>query len=338
MLSTDRTILEDGTSAQSRMRSYGTMCESLFVVVAGVGKERRVQLSESVTVIFPGGGSKAINFFRMLYLSRAMGADVISAQDPLWTGLIAVLSGKKAVQIQVHTDTWGWLEAVIAPYVLRRATGVRVVSARIKEKVVRHTKTPIAVLPIFIDADKYVTELLCPPEYGAHQRLLVVSRLAPEKRIHLVIDALAEVRDAHLYIVGDGPLRPELEARTARLKLSERVHFLGWKNDVVAYYQHADCFVQASAFEGYGMTLIEAALAGCPIVSTDVGIACELPRESVTIVEPEKYVLARAITISVREEVKYKAQVSRETLAQSMPTFSQYLDSYKSALSACTHT
>lgn len=335
MLSTDRTILEDGTSAQSRMRTYGTICESLFVVIAGTGNEKRVQLSENVTIIFPGGGSKILNFFRILYLSRTLGADVISAQDPLWTGLIAVLSGKKAKQIQIHTDTWGWVGTILAPYVLRRATGVRVVSARIKEKVARLTKAPVVVLPIFIDAEKYATELPCPPEYGPHSRLLVVGRLAPEKRVHLTIEALTGIPEAHLYIVGDGPLRSSLEARAKKLGVHDRTHFIGWRNDVSAYYQHADCFVLTSAFEGYGMVLVEAALAGCPIVSTNVGIATELPRESVTIVEPEKYALARAIAARITEESKRNARELRPTISQGMPTFSQYLEAYKRALSAC---
>lgn len=335
MLSTDRTILDDGTSAQSRMRSYGTICESLFVVIAGVGKERRMQLSENVTAIFPGGGSKVINFFRILYLSRTLGADVISAQDPLWTGLIAVLSGKKAIQIQVHTDTWGWMGSVLAPYVLRRATGVRVVSARIKEKVSRLTKAPIVVLPIFIDAGKYATELPCPPEYGAHPRLLMVSRLAPEKRMHLAIDALTEVLNAHLYIVGDGPLRADLGARAKQLGVHDRVHFVGWRNDVVAYYQHADCFVLTSAFEGYGMALVEAALAGCPIVSTNVGVAPELPRESVTIVEPEKYALVNAITAALTEDRKRVARLASQNLRTSMPDEKSYLATYRSLIEAC---
>ena len=335
MLSTDRTILESGTSSQNRMRSYGTICESLFVVIAGVGKERRMQLSENVTAIYPGGGSKVINFFRILYLSRTLGADVISAQDPLWTGLIAVLSGKKAIQIQIHTDTWGWAGTVLASYVLRRATGVRVVSVRIKEKAARLTKAPIAVLPIFIDVSKYASELPCPPEYGPHPRVLVVGRLAPEKRVHLTIEALTDIPDAHLYILGDGQLRSSLEARAKQLGVHDRVHFIGWRNDVSAYYQHAHCFVLTSAFEGYGMVLVEAALAGCPIVSTNVGIAPELPHESVTIVEPEKYALVNAISAVLTEDHKGVARLVSQKLRASMPDEKSYLATYRSLIEAC---
>ncbi len=335
MLSTDRTILEDGTSSQSRMRSYGTICESLFVVIAGVGKERRVQLSENVTAVYPGGGSKVINFFRILYLSRTLGADVISAQDPLWTGLIAVLSGKKAIQIQIHTDTWGWVGTILAPYVLRRATGVRVVSARIKEKAARLTKAPIAVLPIFIDVGTYATELPCPPEYGPHPRLLVVGRLAPEKRVHLTIEALTGIPEAHLYIVGDGPLRANLESRAKKLGVHDRVHFIGWRNDVSAYYQHANCFVLTSAFEGYGMVLVEAALAGCPIVSTHVGVAPELPSDIVTITTGVQYDLVKAMQYALTPDRNVAAHKAAEHLRSTRGDFASYLTAYQQLLQHC---
>lgn len=335
MLSTDRTILTPGSQAAERMRAYGTIIDTLYILLAGTGAEKQIQLSPHVTVICPGGRSKVQNFFRLLDSARDLEADVISAQDPVWTGLIAVWSGKTVVQVQVHTDTWGLVGALLAPYVLAHASCVRVVSERIRLKVARHTQAKVSVLPIFVDVTPFVTESEVPIEYGHTPRILVVARLAPEKRIDSVIQVLAHIPDAHLYIVGDGPLKKSLEQLSERVGVFARVHFLGWKNNVATYYQHADCFVLASEFEGYGMVLLEAALAGCPIVSTNVGIAGELPQELVTIVSGGQYELANAIHAALTPERKGRARAAAASLRAAQGDFSLYLEEYKRLLRQC---
>ncbi len=49
--------------------------------------------------------------------------------------------------------------------------------------------------------------------------------------------------------------------------------FVGWQNDLVSLFKTADMYLLTSAYEGYGMSLIEAGASGCPIVTTNVGIA-----------------------------------------------------------------
>lgn len=335
MLSTDRTILIPGSQAAERMRAYGTGLTALDILLAGTGAEAHVRLSETVTVHYPGGGSKVVNFFRLLYLARTLPADVISAQDPVWTGLIALVSRKRVVQVQVHTDTWGVLGTCIARYVLRRATCVRVVSQRVREKVATYTQAPVSVLPIFVDVAPYLQVSEPPIEYGHGPRILVVARLAPEKRVDRVLQALTEVPGAHLYIVGDGPLRRPLELLAERLGLTHRVHFLGWKTNVVPYYQHADCFVLTSAFEGYGMALLEASLAGCPVVSTHVGIAPELPKEIVTLTTGAKYDLARALRNALAPERADAARSGAEHLRKTRGDYATYLSEYQRLLRQC---
>jgi glycosyltransferase involved in cell wall biosynthesis len=335
MFSTDPTALHAGASLQERLRAYGTLVDSLTVIVAGRGHPVHLKLSDRVTVLYPGGRMKIINFVRMLYAARLTSGEMVTAQDPLWTGLLALWSKKGRVQVQVHTDHFSFFQRVLAQYVLRRATCVRVVSHRIREKIAPWTRAPISVLPIYVAREEFASAHQKPKEYGGHKRILVVSRLAPEKQVHLVIEALSQVPEAHLYIVGDGPLRARLVAFAARLGLGERVHFLGWQNAVVAYYQHADCFVLSSAFEGYGMALFEAALAGCPIVSTNVGIAAELPKKSVTIVAPSGYQLASAITESLTPERKTDSQSAREEVSAHLKTYPEYLEAYQRLLTTC---
>ena len=56
----------------------------------------------------------------------------------------------------------------------------------------------------------------------------------------------------------------------------------GWQDDLTSYYKNADLFLNVSNYEGYGLAL-EAAISGCPIVTTDVGIAPELQKSGATI-------------------------------------------------------
>jgi hypothetical protein len=74
-----------------------------------------------------------------------------------------------------------------------------------------------------------------------------------------------------LKVAGDGPLRAELESLTQELGLSERVMFLGYQNDMVAFLKEIDIFVLSSHYEGFGLVLVEAMAAGLPVVATDVG-------------------------------------------------------------------
>ncbi|MBM4069533.1 MAG: glycosyltransferase [Planctomycetes bacterium] len=108
--------------------------------------------------------------------------------------------------------------------------------------------------------------------------LLYVGRLAPNKRVPMLVDALAKLRErrpaVHLLIVGDtGDLyRAEADAcwqRAAELGVSTRVHFLGHLGDdeLVDLYRTADAFVTASRWEGFCVPVIEAMAVGLPVIA-----------------------------------------------------------------------
>jgi glycosyltransferase involved in cell wall biosynthesis len=75
---------------------------------------------------------------------------------------------------------------------------------------------------------------------------------------------------ATLLIVGDGPLRPELEREAAECGLDRSVRFLGSHADVTTFYRIADVFVLPSVTEGLSNALLEAMAAGLPVVASDV--------------------------------------------------------------------
>jgi glycosyltransferase involved in cell wall biosynthesis len=102
---------------------------------------------------------------------------------------------------------------------------------------------------------------------------LAVGRFEPPKDYHNLVKAIARIpsrRDVFL-IAGDGALRSKIEKLACELNVSDRIRFLGIRQDVQALMTAADAYVMSSAWEGLPMVLLEASASGLPIVTTDVG-------------------------------------------------------------------
>ena len=100
--------------------------------------------------------------------------------------------------------------------------------------------------------------------------LLSVGHLIERKGHHLVIEALAEMPDIDLIIVGDGEEDTSLRMLADRLGVSERVRFAGAiaQEELKEYYSAADVLVLASSREGWANVLLEAMACGTPVVAT----------------------------------------------------------------------
>lgn len=132
-----------------------------------------------------------------------------------------------------------------------------------------------------------------------------VARLEPVKGI---AGLLAAFRDldlprGRLVVVGEGSERPALQAQAARLALDDRVVFTGFRADVRDLYSVLDLFVLNSFDEPYGLVILEAAVAGVPVIATATkgarAIARELPLRLVPVGEPAA--LAEALRRAVAE-------------------------------------
>lgn len=107
------------------------------------------------------------------------------------------------------------------------------------------------------------------------QKLLIggISQLQPHKGIHLLIDAYRRApqdlkQATELCIVGEGPMRAELEAMA---KGDSTIRFVGHQEDVSPYLNNFDIFVQPSLSEGWGRTIKEAKLFRCAIIGSNTG-------------------------------------------------------------------
>lgn len=110
--------------------------------------------------------------------------------------------------------------------------------------------------------------------------LIYIGRLAAEKQIEQLRPVLERVRGTRLALVGDGPYRQELERKFAGLP----VKFVGYlRGEALSQaYASADIFTFPSAFESFGLVLLEAMASGLPVVSSRVGGAQDMIQEGLT--------------------------------------------------------
>jgi GalNAc-alpha-(1->4)-GalNAc-alpha-(1->3)-diNAcBac-PP-undecaprenol alpha-1,4-N-acetyl-D-galactosaminyltransferase len=102
---------------------------------------------------------------------------------------------------------------------------------------------------------------------------IAIGRLHPQKGFDLLLGAFARLQakypDWQLTILGEGPMRAELEELRSQLQLTGRVHFPGLVTNVREYLAQADLFVMPSRFEGFPMALCEAMACGLPVLAAD---------------------------------------------------------------------
>lgn len=113
-----------------------------------------------------------------------------------------------------------------------------------------------------------------------------VGYLVDQKRPQRAVDVLASVSaahpDAHLVLVGSGPLEADVAAHVQASGLADRVHLMGHRDDVPEVLAGLDVFVLTSSDEGVPGVVIEAAMAGCPVVTPDLGGVSEVVLDGVT--------------------------------------------------------
>lgn len=107
--------------------------------------------------------------------------------------------------------------------------------------------------------------------HGCKTALIQVAGFRYQKDQDTVISAMLSLPEhVHLFLVGDGERRPEIEALVDRLGLNSRVHLLGERSDVSSLLKSADVVVMSSHWEGFGLAAVEGMAAGKPVIASDV--------------------------------------------------------------------
>lgn len=301
LIGTDRKILEQGSAVRRRMVEYGKMFEELNIVIFSLKSKvesHKVQISENVWAYSTNSKNKLFYFFDSFLIIRKLIKNselkiknlIVSTQDPFETGLVGLvlkLRYKLPLQVQIHTDfhnkyfilhsPLNFIRFFLSQIVLSFADSVRTVSARVAKSVGSLCEN-VDVLPIYVETTD--NRLQITEKKEGKMIFLTVARLEKEKDLGTMIRAFAEVVKSNpnieLVIVGDGSQKKELKSLAVSCNLSSKIIFVGWSDNTAKYYANADVYVSSSLYEGYGMSVVEAAQYGLPLVLSDTGVAGEI--------------------------------------------------------------
>jgi glycosyltransferase involved in cell wall biosynthesis len=165
---------------------------------------------------------------------------------------------------------------------------------------------------------------------GAAPYLLAVARLAPQKRLDLLVEAtrgwLDQPGRPRVLVAGDGPLRAQLEARAAALR--SPVTFLGRRDDVAELLESAMALVLTSDWEARPLVVQEALPLGVPVVVTDVGGVRDLVGDGGFLVERGDAAAVRAAIERLVDDPALRASVATKgrIQASTWPTVEMMLD------------
>ena len=294
----DGSVLQkDSASAHRQRENYAGVRAEILVLSSG--ESACIKLSDSIQVSRAGGANKIVALFRTCIFAwkkiHEFQPDAITVQDPFWSAFVALFGsfGKRIpLHVQDHSGffarrPYGLVEHVLWPFawmVVQSASRIRTVSER-GARGLQNMGVPaenIDVIPLAVNLSPFLT---LEREPTAFPTIVCASRLEKEKGIDLLLQSFAMVRktnpEARLDIIGDGSQRKRLEKLAQDLQISQSVIFHGMQKDIVPFLRRASIYVQPSRFEGYGIAVLEAASAGCPIVMTDVGCAGELIEDGI---------------------------------------------------------
>jgi len=355
----DQNIFRADSESRQRQLGYGQLAEQLHLLVLGEGKEEK--LSDNVW-LYPSGGRGRLAKFRSALrvasqIIKHNQINLISVQDPFFCGLLGWRLKQKfnlPLQIQVHVDflsPYFWRQSLknkisvcLAKFLLPRADGLRVVSKRIRQSLTISgikLSSCLTVLPIFVDVEKIK---IAPVNLDLHKKysqfdliILTAARLSPEKNIKLAIAAMAEIAKefpgAGLVIVGSGSEEVSLKEEIKKRKLDSKIKLEPWTNDLASYYKTADLFLLTSDYEGWGMVVMEALAAGCPVVMTDVGCAGEVvvnDESGVVIPVGDKKALVKAvINLLVNNPLRDKFKQAGRLAVEKLSGQDEYWANYK---------
>lgn len=249
---------------------------------------------------------------------------------------------------RVRRDLYGlyhWLYTSLNAYwekrAFQQAKQVIAVSERVKQEIVDLGIAASKIQVIFngVDPQEFV------PGSGDRQALGLPEQVPlavfagdirlNRKNLDTVLHALVEVPHLHLAVIGalKGSPYPEL---ASQLKLSDRVHFLGYRRDLAKIMQAADLFVFPSRYEPFGMVVLEAMATGLPVVTAATTGAAELitSETGIVLADPDD---VQGLTNALKwltnhpEERQQMGQAARQAAEQHswVSKAKQYLDAFE---------
>ncbi|MCK5361078.1 MAG: glycosyltransferase, partial [Gammaproteobacteria bacterium] len=185
---------------------------------------------------------------------------------------LSCLGCKKAIVLTEHTDPFGtklgkaW--SVLRRLVYRKADLIVVLTSSAKEYFESIFRIPVVVIPnpVYLPSGKENDEIL----EIAGPYLITIGRLVKNKKTEDIISAFSQLQNEYnewkLVVVGDGPLKEDLQAFAKKIGVAESVIFTGLVRSPEHLLKKAEMFISASITEVFPMAICEAMVCGLPVV------------------------------------------------------------------------
>ena len=171
--------------------------------------------------------------------------------------------------------------------ILQSSHRIIAVSHQVKQQIIEHYPVPdakITVIPNGVDIGRFRPDADRRAEirgrYSITEKALVlifVGNLFQVKGLDLILDAVAQIRDVYLFVIGEDVNITSYQDMARRAGLEDRVIFTGKiAANIENYYAASDIFILPSASEGFPLSALEAAATGLPLVATSAGGLAEL--------------------------------------------------------------
>lgn len=216
-------------------------------------------------------------------IARAVGPDIVSAQELGSYGPLGVMCGVRPVAVSAWgTDVlrepdWSWLHKKRVQFCLRRADLITSMAEHMSARIVQLGGDAAKIIVNHFGVDENVFTMTSRPPRPADEVVFIHTRhFKPVYNFEQLLGALPEVfaalPRAKLVFLSDGPLRPWVERQVASWGFAARVSFLGTRPpaEVAAALRDADIFVTTSRSDGANISLLEAMASGCYPVVTDI--------------------------------------------------------------------
>ncbi len=234
------------------------------------------------------------SFFEGLRQARAWQPDIVHAHFAvpagvpaymlkLFTGLpyaLTVHLGDVPGGVPEKTGRWFRWVFPFTPPIWRGAAAVAAVSAYTRELALQRYPVPIQVILNGVDLRALDPGVI---QAGKPPRVIFAGRFQPQKNPLVLVRCLGAVRDLpwSCTLLGDGPLRPQVEAEIERLGLGSRFDLQGWvtPEQVIGHFRAADLLFMPSLSEGLPVVGVHAVAMGLALVMSRVGGCVDLVAE-----------------------------------------------------------
>ena len=202
---------------------------------------------------------------------------------PLVNSLHGALTFNTLINGGLRKNTPSWQQSLALESRAVSSSDICIVGSKwLKNVLLQDYKVPetqqFSIIPYGLNIEEFMKKMQMPPSIFKPIDKFVIActaRLVPLKGHKYLLDALAKLKrhrqDWVCWLIGDGPLRNQLKQQANKLGLQDYIKFLGNQNNIAALLNQVDLFVFPSLQDNFPYGVMEAQIAGVPVIATDAG-------------------------------------------------------------------